>query len=102
MIETSPHGMIARVVRATTPWFLDVDLHAGQKGWEAIIHLHPTMAKVRATEQGIADRSLAAAAKDSRVRQMWDSYIVRANSLLPRDAQIIAYTPVVDMLDGSQ
>jgi hypothetical protein len=102
VIDTVQHEIIARAVRATTPWFLDVELQARHEGWEAIIRLNPTMAKVRATEQGIADRSLAAAADDIRVRQMWDSYIARANNRLPPDAQIIAYTPVLDTAIGSQ
>jgi hypothetical protein len=94
--------MIARTVRATTPWFLDVELQPHPEGWQALIRLNPTMAKVRATEQGLADKSLTAAANDDDVRRMWDSYVARANDVLPTDAQIVAYTPVFDEALGGR
>ena len=61
-----------------------------------MIRLNPTMAKVRAKEQGLADNSLAAAANDVWVQRMWDSYIARANDVLPPGEQIVAYTPLLD------
>jgi hypothetical protein len=100
--EVSPHEMIVRAVCASTPWFLDAEVQARPQGWAALIRLNPTMAKVRATEQGLADRSVAAAAKDTGVRQMWDAYIARANALLPADVQIVDYTPVFDEPAGAQ
>jgi hypothetical protein len=95
-VEAPAHEIIARAVRASTPWFLDVDLRARTEGWVAFVRLNPTMAKVRATEQGLRDKSLATAANDEQVRRMWDWYIARANKQLPPDHQIVAYTPVFD------
>jgi hypothetical protein len=94
--ELLPAETISRTVCATTPWFLDADLSAHPDGWSASIRLNPTMARVRAEQQGLRDGSLAAAVNDARVRRMWDSYVARANTALPPDAQIVEYTPVFD------
>jgi hypothetical protein len=100
--EEHPNQTITRALRAATPWFLEAQLQARPEGWAALIRLNPTMAKVRAKEQGLADSSLAAAAEDARVRRMWDLYVARVNAALPPDAQIVTYTPMLDTTVGDQ
>jgi hypothetical protein len=101
-IKAPPYDISTRAPRATTPWFLKVQLQARPEGWAAFIRLDPTTAKVRAAQQGLADSSLRAAVEDIQVRQMWGSYIARARDVLPADAQIVAYTPVFDIQAGGR
>lgn len=56
------------------------------------------MAKARAEQQGLADNSLVAAVNDNCVRRQCDSYVASLNEALPPNAQIVAYTPVLDRL----
>jgi hypothetical protein len=95
MKSTDP-TTIARALCATTAWFLEVQLLPCPGGWAAFIHLDPNMAKARAEQQGLADKSLSAAANDPRVRLLWAGYVAAVNDALSADVRIVSHTPLLD------
>jgi hypothetical protein len=55
------------------------------------MRIDPNMAKARAEQQGLPDRSLTAAARDERVRRVWDAHVAQVNASLPAGQRIVSY-----------
>lgn len=75
---------LAHRIRAASPLIAGVVLSAERDGLVAHVRLDPLLVDARAGQQGLPDRSVAAAASDPRVRRVVEEAILRAsNACLP-------------------
>lgn len=69
-----------------------VDLQRSGPGWTATLWLDPQLVSARADQQGLHDRSVAAAAGSERVRRALATAVATANIESPDGQQIVNHT----------
>ncbi len=86
---------LARRVREASPLIASVVLSSERDGLVAHVRLDPLLVDARAGQQGLSDRSIAAAAADPRVQRMIADAIARANAGCPPEEQIVRHEIVL-------
>lgn len=78
--ERSDAGVLARRLCEAVPLIAHVVVTGEPDGRAALLRLDPLLVDARAGQQGLADRSIAAAAADPRVRRMLADAVARVNA----------------------
>lgn len=96
-VVDSPHrdrllaGDLARRIREASPLIASAILSAEREGLVAHVRLDPLLVAARAGQQGLADRSVAAAAADPRVRRVVADAIAQATAAVPSAERIVRH-----------
>lgn len=93
-LDAGKSARIERALRREWPLIARVHLRPvpGGSRFEAAIELDPLLVRARAGQQGLRDRSYAAAAASPRVHAALATCVDRVNATLPAPERIVGWT----------